>query len=104
MYPSSLTDAEWEIIEKLLDNQRKRKWDLRTKILDAIFYVLKSSCQWRMLPKEFAPWKTVYDYFFRWKKQKIWAKLHEALRRLVRQKDKKFKEFRFYFTIEEVSK
>ncbi|MEZ4885987.1 MAG: IS5 family transposase [Chitinophagales bacterium] len=90
MYSSSLTDAEWEVIEKLLDNQRKRKWDLRTQILDGIFYVLKSGCQWRMLPKEFAPWKTVYDYFYRWKKQKIWAKLHEALRRLVRQKEGKF--------------
>jgi len=90
MYSSNLTDAEWAVIEKLLDSQRKRKWDLRTQILDGLFYVLKSGCQWRMLPKDFAPWKTVYDYFFRWKNKGIWSHVHEALRRMVRQKEGKY--------------
>ena len=47
--------------------QRKRKYDLRRDILDAIFYLAKTGCQWPMLPREFAPWTAVYYYFRRWK-------------------------------------
>jgi transposase len=46
-----------------------RKWPTR-KILNAIFYLLRSGCQWRMLPREFPPWSTVYDYFRMWRKEK----------------------------------
>jgi putative transposase len=56
---------------------------LRT-ILDAVFYVLKSGCPWRMLPREFPPWKTVYDWFRRWRIDGTWEQLNAALRERVR--------------------
>ena len=65
-YPSDLTAAQWALIEPLLPapkpKGRKRRVDLR-KITNAIFCALKGGISWRMLPREFAPWKTVYHYF-----------------------------------------
>jgi putative transposase len=65
-YQSDLTDAEWSCLESYLPapkaNGRPRLYTLR-EILDAIFYVLKSGCAWRLLPHDFPPWKTVYHYF-----------------------------------------
>ena len=65
-YPSDLTAAQWALIEPLLPapkpKGRKRRVDLR-EITNAILYVLKGGISWRMLPREFAPWKTVYHYF-----------------------------------------
>ncbi|MBK7885651.1 MAG: transposase [Chitinophagaceae bacterium] len=52
--------------EKLFEYKRKRKHDLR-QILNAIFYLVKTGCQWRMLPGEFPKWQIVYYYFNRWK-------------------------------------
>jgi len=82
-YDSDLTDAQWERIKPLLDWQRKRKYDLRRDVLDALFYLARTGCQWRMLPREFAPWTTVYYYFRRWKRALI-RELHGRLRRAVR--------------------
>ena len=65
-YPTDLTDNQWQIIEKFFDYKRKRKYELRA-IWNAISYVIKTGCQWRMLPKNFAPWQTVYYYFRKWK-------------------------------------
>lgn len=65
-YPTDLTDNQWQSIEKFFDYKRKRKHSLR-KILDAILYVVKTGCQWRMLPKTFASWELVYYYFREWK-------------------------------------
>src|SRR5580693_221701 len=69
-YPSDLTAAQWALIEPLLPapklKGRKRRVDLR-KITNAILYVLKGGISWRMLPREFAPWKTVYHYFRLWR-------------------------------------
>ena len=62
-YPSDLTAAQWALLEPLLPApKRKRRVDLR-KITNAILYVLKGGISWRMLPRDFAPWKTVYHYF-----------------------------------------
>ena len=64
-YPSDLSDQEWEILAPLIPpakpGGRPRKWPMR-KILNAIFYLLRSGCQWRMLPREFPPWSTVHDF------------------------------------------
>jgi putative transposase len=49
-------------------------------ILDAVFYVLKSGCPWRLLPKDFPPWKTVYDWFRRWRIDGTWEPEHRAAR------------------------
>jgi putative transposase len=53
-------------------------------ILDAVFYVLKSGCPWRLLPKDFPPWKTVYDWFRRWRIDGTWERLNTELRELLR--------------------
>jgi putative transposase len=54
------------------------------EILDAIFYVLKSGCSWRLLPHDFPPWKTVYHYFRSWRLDGTWERMHSALRERVR--------------------
>ena len=62
LYPSDLSDGEWVILAPLIPpakpGGRPRKWPMR-KILDSVFYLLRSGCQWRMLPREFPPWSTV---------------------------------------------
>jgi putative transposase len=82
-YDSDLTDSQWQRIKPLFDWQRKRKYDLRRDIVDALFYLARTGCQWRMLPYGFAPWQTVYYYFRHWKLALISA-LHAHLRRTVR--------------------
>src|SRR5688572_2514625 len=66
IYPSDLTDAEWQYLEPLLPSVKRtgrpRQWPLRL-ILDGIFYVVRSGCAWRMLPEEYPPWPTVHDYY-----------------------------------------
>ena len=79
-YPSDLTAAQWALIEPLLPapkpKGRKRRVDLR-KITNAILYVLKGGISWRMLPREFAPWKTVYHYFRLWRLAGLWDRIHD---------------------------
>ena len=86
-YPSDLTAAQWALIEPLIPapkaKGRKRKVDLR-KITNAILYVLKGGVSWRMLPREFAPWKTVYHYFRLWRLAGLWDRVHDQLRDQVR--------------------
>uniref|UniRef100_UPI0005926BE0 transposase n=1 Tax=Spirosoma panaciterrae TaxID=496058 RepID=UPI0005926BE0 len=62
-----LTDLQWAAISAFFDLQRKRKHELRT-IMDAIFWLLRTGCQWRNLPSNFPHWQAVYYYFDRWKK------------------------------------
>jgi putative transposase len=85
-YSSDLTDSEWQLIKPLFDWQRRRKYDLRRDIIDAMFYLIKTGCQWRMLPREFAPWTRVYYYFRVWKKNGLFERLHDRLRRVTRVK------------------
>jgi len=86
-YASDLTDGEWVILEPLLPaakpGGRPRRINLR-EVLNGIFYLLKTGCQWRMLPKDFPNWKTVNDYFAKWRKDGTWQRLNEALREQVR--------------------
>ena len=82
-YPTNVSDSGWEIISKYLDTERNRKYDLR-EIVNGILYVVKTGCQWRMLPGDFAPWKTVYYYFSKWKKGEIFEVIHESLVEKVR--------------------
>jgi putative transposase len=69
-YPTDLSDDEWRCIRPHLPSPtgrgRPRLHGLRT-ILDAVFYLLKSGCPWRLLPRDFPPWKTIYDWFRRWR-------------------------------------
>jgi len=84
-YSTNLTESQWKIIEKILNDHRKRRHSLRD-ILDAIFYLLKTGCQWRMLPTGFAPWNTVYYYYRKWKNDGTIEEIHEVLRKMVRVK------------------
>ncbi len=61
-YQSDLSDSQWEVVEKLLDCQRKRKYDLR-QILNGILSLLDNGVKWRNLPKEYPRWQSVYYYF-----------------------------------------
>jgi putative transposase len=89
-YPTDLTDAQWEILRPYFRRQSKRgrpiEYDRRS-IVNAILYVVRTGCQWRMLPHDFAPWKTVYQIFYRWRLSGFWETLHDALREKVRRDD-----------------
>src|SRR5215204_469225 len=86
-YPTDLSDAEWKYIEPHLpvpkDHGRPRIHSLR-EILDAIFYVLRSGCQWRLLPHDFPRWPTVYHYFRTWRIDGTWESVNRALRERLR--------------------
>ena len=86
-YPTNLSDEEWRCIRPHLPDPtgqgRPRLHGLRA-ILDAVFYVLKSGCPWRLLPRDFPPWKTVYDWFRRWRIDGTWKRLNAELRGLLR--------------------
>jgi len=91
-YPTDLTEAQWTLLLALLP---ARKWrpggpgrppcDLRG-VLNGLWSLLKTGCQWRMLPREFGKWNTVYSYFKRWREAGGWAKLMEAWRQLERRR------------------
>lgn len=87
-YPSDLSDAEWKLlnpyIPKAKSGGRPRAHPMR-EILNAIFYVLKSGCQWKMLPHDFPPKGTVYHYFNKWRKNGTWERLNAALRGELRE-------------------
>src|SRR5918996_2774901 len=91
-YATDLSDEQWAILEPLLPEQ---KWhpggpgrppcDVR-QVINAIFYVNKTGCQWRMLPKDFDPWNTVYGYFWRWRREGLWSRRMEQLRHAERRR------------------
>ena len=86
-YPSDLTDAQWAILEPLIpaakQGGRPREVEMR-EILNAMFYINRSGCQWDMLPHDLPPKSTVYVYFARWREDGTWQKLVDALREKVR--------------------
>lgn len=86
-YPTDLTDAQWQILKPFVRKPSKRGRPLvydRRHVVNALFYVVRSGCQWRMLPVDFPPWKTVYQIFYRWRKNGTWQLIHDALRKKVR--------------------
>jgi putative transposase len=87
-YSTDLSDAEWEILAPLIPPAKPgghpRTSDLRS-ICNAIFYVLKTGCQWNMLPKDFPPSSTVYFYYRRWQKWGVWEEMNHRLRDALRQ-------------------
>jgi putative transposase len=86
-YQSDLSDAEWTCLMPHLPapkaHGRPRLHSTR-EITDAILYVLKSGCAWRLLPHDFPPWRTVYHYFRSWRLSGVWERMHAALRQRVR--------------------
>lgn len=94
IYPDDLTDEEWALIKHLIPKGKSggRPPTDRRQVLNAIFYLLRSGCSWRMLPKDYPKWQTVYGLFRRWKKRGIIKHVHALLREKVRQKAKRKKE------------
>ena len=86
-YPSDVTDAEWALLEPLIPpaktGGRKRTANMRD-VLNAIFYVLKTGCQWDMLPHDLPPKGTVYHYYNNWRKSGVWGQMNTALREQLR--------------------
>jgi putative transposase len=86
-YHTDLTDAEWRCLEPHVAAPNKRgrpRIHSPRRILDAVFYVLKSGCPWRLLPREFPPWETVYSWFRKWTINGTFERLNAALREVVR--------------------
>ena len=87
LYPSDLNDAEWAVLAPLLPPQparcRPRIYAAR-RVLDAVFYVLRSGCAWRLLPREYPPWPAVCYHFRQWRRAGLWETLNAALRELAR--------------------
>ena len=82
-YSTDLNEDEQKLIEPLLPPRRskrgrKRIWSL-LEIINAIFYVVRTGCAWRLLPHDLPPWQTVYYYFNKWKKDGVWEKIHNTL-------------------------
>jgi putative transposase len=81
-YPTELSDREWAILAPLLPEAkpggRPRTVELRV-ILNGIFYVLRSGCPWRLLPREYGPWSTTYAYFRAWRRDGMWKQIHDTL-------------------------
>jgi putative transposase len=87
-YDSDLTDAQWRILSPFFRRPSKRGrprvYDRRA-VVNAVLYLNRTGCQWRMLPKDFPPWKTVYQMFYRWRRNSLWERIHDALRAKTRQ-------------------
>lgn len=85
VYPSDLSDAQWQIAAPVLRAATGQPGTVsRRAILNAIFYVLRTGCQWRYLPKSYPNWQTVYSCFRRWSLNGVWDQVVEALRVQVR--------------------
>ena len=86
-YPSDTTDAEWAVLEpwvpRPLAGGRSAAHE-RREVVDAIFYVLRTGCQWRALPHDYPPWGTVWWWFRRWRLDGTWERANAALRERVR--------------------
>jgi putative transposase len=89
-YPSTLTDAQWEILEPLIpaiSSDAAFYVHERREIVDAILYVLRSGCPWRALPHDLPDWHTTYHYFRTWQREGVWDQVLATLRMQVRQKE-----------------
>ena len=89
LYPSDLTDAQWEIIKELLPASshlgRKRELEMRW-VFNAMLYVVVSGVSWQMLPREYPNWQSVYYSFRRFRLDGTWPRVHDTLRTRLRQK------------------
>lgn len=89
IYPTDLTDRQWDCIKNLIPDAkpggRPRTLDIR-QVLNALLYLVVSGCQWRMLPRHYPNWKSVYHYFRQWRADGTWQRIHDTLRAAVRRR------------------
>jgi putative transposase len=89
LYPTDLSDEQWDILRLALPpmnkttNRGRPRTDLR-QLCSALLYLVRSGCAWRLLPRDFGPWQTVYHYFRLWSRQGSWQTIHDLLRDTVR--------------------
>ena len=86
-FHTDLSDAQWAIVAPLLPPARpggRPRTTCVRSVADAIFYLLRTGCQWRLLPRCFPPWSTVHHYFRAWQRQGVWVRLHRAVYALAR--------------------
>jgi putative transposase len=86
-YDTDLTDAEWEQLEPLVPAARpggRPAKHSRREILNGIFYAVRSGSAWKLLPHDLPPWRTVYHYFWVWRRTGAWQRIHDKLREQVR--------------------
>src|SRR5256886_16673046 len=88
-YPIDLTNCQWNCIKELIPaakpGGRPRELEMRA-VVNAILYIVVSGCQWRMLPREYPAWQSVYTYFRQWRDDGTWQRLHDTLRAQVRRR------------------
>ena len=92
LYPSCLTQTEWELVADLFEQPGKRgrppqysRWEM----VNACCYVVRNGCSWRMLPHEFPPWENVYRTFRRWAAGGKFEQMHDRLRELWRSREER---------------
>lgn len=94
-YSTDLTDAEWQILEPLLPAEklggRHRLYPMR-EIINALRYLLRAGCSWRLLPHDFPHWRAVYEYFRIWKQSGAWLEIHDYLHGELRREMKREKQ------------
>jgi len=90
-YPTDLTDEEWNQIKSLVPAPKSGKGKRgrpialgRRSLVNALFYVVRSGCAWRLLPRDFGPWQTVYGYLRQWSQDWTWRFIHDVLRDCLR--------------------
>ena len=86
-YQTDLSDAEWSFLKPHLPDPKttgRPKMHGTREILNAVFYIVRGGCAWRLLPHDFPPWQTVYHYFRAWRLSGVWERMHDALRQRVR--------------------
>jgi len=87
-YQSDISDKDWQKVEPHIPKPKTKRGRKREHafqlIFNAIFYIMRSGCQWRMMPHDFPPWKTVYHYFRLWRLNGIWEQINTALRSELR--------------------
>jgi putative transposase len=87
-YPSDLSEAEWAVLQPLLPAARRdvrpRKYDLR-EVVNAIRYLQRSGCSWRLLPHDLPPYRVVFYYFHQWRRDGTWERIHHHLHEQIRQ-------------------
>lgn len=95
VYPTDLSDEQWQALSRLIPpakpGGRPRSVEMRA-VLNALFYLSRTGCAWRMLPQEFPPKDTVYYYFKSFRQDGTWEKIHDLLRRRVRLKHGKLQQ------------
>ena len=88
LYPSDMTDSQWDHIKDLIPRAkvggRPRTLNMRM-VVNAIFYLVVSGIQWRMLPRDYPKWQSVYHYYRQWRIDGTWQRIHDILRARVRQ-------------------